>query len=65
MLILFWLKSSAMCRNLRDESPGDMDGRKLPICNSLQKAFARCFALGKPLRQKPESYDKTGCCALT
>ena len=53
MLILFWLKSSAICRNLRGKSSGEIDDRKAPISNSLQKVFARRFALGKPVSQKP------------
>ena len=53
MLILFWLKSSAMCRNLRGKSSGEIDDRKAPISNSLQKSFALRFASGKPLSQKP------------
>ncbi len=38
MLILFWLKSSAICRNLRGKSSGEIDDRKAPISNSLQKS---------------------------
>jgi hypothetical protein len=65
MLILFWLKSSAMCRNLRGKSSGEIDDRKVPISNSLQKSFTLRFASGKLLRQKPEWSDQTIRCALT
>ncbi len=65
MLILFWLKSSAMCRNLRGKSSGEIDDRKVPISNSLQKSFALRFASGKLLRQKLESCDQTIRFALT
>ena len=65
MLILFWLKSSPMCRNLRRKSSREIDDRKVPISNSLQKSFALRFASGKLLRQKPEWSDQTIRFALT
>ena len=54
MLILFWLKSSAMCRNLRGKSSGEIDGRKAPISNSLQKS-SRCVSLRENCFVKSQS----------
>jgi hypothetical protein len=61
MLILFSLKSSAMCRNLRGKQCDAMGDFKLLICNGLRPTSRLSFRFEKTARLAAKPVLKRYC----